>query len=181
MAVEIRGEADFTIMPWRNGKGQTVELARAGPPENFAWRVSRAAVVEDGPFSLFPYVDRILVLLSGAGLVLCFPDGALRRLDRVFDAVRFAGDVSVECALIDGACEDLNVMVDRRFCAARVERHESDAVVAGAGTKMFYALAGEWLVAGLALPVGCLAVVRDEAVVALRGAGLVLGVEIQNR
>jgi environmental stress-induced protein Ves len=168
-------------MPWRNGKGQTVELARAGPPENFAWRVSRAMVVEDGPFSEFLHIDRILVLLSGAGLILRFADGRTARLDRVFDEVRFAGDVRVDCTLIDGVCEDLNFMVDRRVCSARLERHEADAVVAGAGTKLFYALAGEWLVAGLALPVGCLAVVTDEAAVALRGAGLVLGAKIQNR
>ncbi len=180
MAVEIRGPADFVTMPWRNGKGQTVELARAGPPENFAWRVSRAMVVEDGPFSEFLHIDRILVLLSGAGLILRFADGRTARLDRVFDEVRFAGDVRVDCTLIDGVCEDLNFMVDRRVCSARLERHEADAVVAGAGTKLFYALAGVWFVAGLALPVGCLAVVTDEPVVALRGAGLVLGVKIQN-
>ncbi len=181
MGVKIRGPADFVTMPWRNGKGQTVELARAGPPENFVWRVSRAMVAEDGPFSLFPHIDRILVLLSGAGLVLRFADGFSRRLDQVFDDVRFAGDVKVDCTLIDGACEDLNFMVDRRFCAARIERHESDAVVAASGTQLFYALAGDWFVAGEALPVGCLAVVTDEPVVALRGAGLVLGAKIQNR
>ncbi len=171
MAVTIRGDADFVTMPWRNGLGQTTELLRQDGPEGFMWRLSRAAVVEDGAFSLFPHVDRILLLLSGAGLVLQFADGAQVRLTERFGEVRFAGDAALHCALVDGPCEDFNIMADRRYCAPRLVRHQAGAEV---GTGLFYALDGDWTLDGAALPVGHLGVVEGAA--ALAGAGLVLQV-----
>ena len=43
-------QADYRIQPWANGRGQTVELARADDAQGMVWRLSVAAVVEDGPF-----------------------------------------------------------------------------------------------------------------------------------
>ena len=45
---------DFKVMPWANGKGQTVEMWRQDRDGALLWRLSRAAVVEDGDFSNFP-------------------------------------------------------------------------------------------------------------------------------
>ena len=60
-----------TTMPWKNGGGVTHELWRtpkAGP--EFDLRISIAEVAANGPFSLFPGVDRIITLLSGGGFRL---------------------------------------------------------------------------------------------------------------
>ena len=61
---------DFRTMPWANGKGVTVEMARADGPEGMLWRLSRASVVEDGPFSIFPGLERNLTVLTGPGFDL---------------------------------------------------------------------------------------------------------------
>ncbi len=120
-------------MPWRNGLGVTTELARedGAGAVGFLWRLSRADVACDGAFSNFPGVDRILLLLSGAGLKLAF-SGREMTLDKPYDTASFAGDEPVDCILADGACKDFNIMVDRArakaavtiFAAAAVERDE---------------------------------------------------------
>ncbi len=42
-------------MPWRNGKGNTIELLKEDLPnrDGFAWRLSMADVTSDGEFSNF--------------------------------------------------------------------------------------------------------------------------------
>ena len=65
-------------MRWKNGKGETIEVA-VHPPgatlETFDWRISMAAVVEDGDFSSFAGIDRTLAVLGGGPLGLTM-DGA---------------------------------------------------------------------------------------------------------
>lgn len=108
--MRIIRRSDQRVVPWKNGRGETLEIA-VHPPgstlEDFDWRVSSATVAEDGPFSAFPGIDRTLVVLDGPGLTL---DGV--RLDR--HAVhRFAGDVPVSARLHGGPVRDLNVMTRR--------------------------------------------------------------------
>ncbi len=57
--------ADQKVMPWKNGGGTTREIARFPPnQEYYLFRVSNAEVKSNGPFSVFPRYDRILMLLS---------------------------------------------------------------------------------------------------------------------
>ena len=68
----LRAE-NYRRMPWKNGGGETVEIAVS--PEgaglgDFDWRVSMARVEADGLFSVFPGVDRTLSILEGEGMVL---------------------------------------------------------------------------------------------------------------
>lgn len=97
-------------MPWRNGGGTTRELARVDAPDgDFAWRLSMADVTDDGSFSSFPGVDRIIVLLTGAGIDLHTPDGVVA-LRPQWGAHRFPGEDEVYAALVDGPTTDLNLM-----------------------------------------------------------------------
>ena len=51
--------------PWKNGGGETAEIAvsPAGAGfDDFDWRISTAIVAQSGPFSGFPGVDRVLTL-----------------------------------------------------------------------------------------------------------------------
>ena len=68
----IRNE-DLVRVPWKNGGGTTAEVA-AFPEgsgfETFGWRISMADVASDGPFSLFPGIDRTLIVVEGDGIEL---------------------------------------------------------------------------------------------------------------
>lgn len=113
---------DQPVTPWKNGQGSTRQVA-VDPPDaslaqGFRWRVSRAAVGQDGPFSPFPGVDRTLWLLRGAALTLVI-DGQERRLERAYDEVAFPGEAAVVGRLGGGPTEDLNLMHDRSRVHAR--------------------------------------------------------------
>lgn len=183
MPVEVRGAADFVSKPWRNGLGQTTELAREGGEDEFVWRISRAAVTQDGPFSAFPHIDRILVLLSGAGLIFDFGGGGVVKLSEHLNSMAFAGDVPVHCTLVDGPCQDLNIMVDRRWGSAQIFWHHDDGQAVCAAASVFCALDGRWRVNGQALEPGGVAVARDEESVSVRqdGGGTLLQVNFTPR
>jgi len=104
------------VMPWANGLGVTRQVA-IDPPDaslasGFRWRVSRAQVAGDGPFSRFPGVDRSLWLLHGNGLSLDV-EGREVRLSRRLQRCDFAGEAVVHARCLDGPIEDLNLMVAR--------------------------------------------------------------------
>jgi environmental stress-induced protein Ves len=105
------GPEDFRRMPWANGKGVTVELARADGPQGMLWRLSRASVTEDGAFSVFPGIERNLTVLTGPGFDLAGPGVSLQA--RPFAPVAFPGDVPVEAVGVTAPSDDFNVMTAR--------------------------------------------------------------------
>jgi environmental stress-induced protein Ves len=109
------------ISPWRNGGGSTrqitIDPAGADLATGFRWRVSCAQVASDGPFSVLPGVDRSLWLLRGNGMRLCV-DGSDVVIDRAWQRFDFAGEAVITARLVDGPCEDLNVMTARGKVAA---------------------------------------------------------------
>jgi environmental stress-induced protein Ves len=111
----VRG-ADLVALPWKNGGGLTSEIA-AFPTgaafDAFVWRVSIAEVAAAGAFSTFAGVDRTLVLLAGAGMMLDQAGGATLPLNRPLDVARFTGEAVIDARLVDGATRDFNLMVRR--------------------------------------------------------------------
>src|SRR5690349_4472098 len=97
MTTTITRAADLPRVPWRNGQGLTTELAHGGPPDDFRWRVSLADVGRSGDFSLFPGIDRTIVLVEGDGMVLHLPDGP-RPLARDVPFA-FDGGLAVRCTV----------------------------------------------------------------------------------
>lgn len=115
---------------WKNGAGWTREIhvepaalptsegadgGNAGADtgvatDDWSWRLSIAEIEQDAPFSMFPGVDRELVLLQGQGLRLRFEDGAEYLLEPPFQRLRFAGERGVVGELTDGRTEDFNLM-----------------------------------------------------------------------
>lgn len=117
--------ADYRRMPWKNGGGETIEIAVSPPGaslDNFEWRVSMAKVAASGPFSVFPGIDRTLSVLSGDGIVLKIAGRDDVRLDRSSPPYGFPADLACEGVLIAGEIEDLNVMVRRNHLLHRVRR-----------------------------------------------------------
>ncbi|RCK45271.1 hypothetical protein TH25_18220 [Thalassospira profundimaris] len=125
-AVRILRASDYRRMPWKNGGGETVEIAvfpaNAGL-DDFAWRISMATVASDGPFSSFPGIDRTLSILHGAGMTLVIGDKVPVTLTRDTEPYPFAADVATSALLVDGPITDLNVMTRRGHNTHRVTRH----------------------------------------------------------
>ncbi|MFM0739900.1 HutD family protein [Paraburkholderia xenovorans] len=123
----LRG-ADLVATPWKNGGGVTREVA-AFPPgaalDAFVWRVSVADVAQAGPFSRFEGIDRTLVLLSGAGMLLDETSAAgsidTHALTRPLDIARFSGEAQIDARLVAGATRDFNLMVRRDTAVGDVD------------------------------------------------------------
>ena len=111
--------ADFRPMPWANGKGVTIELARADGPGGMLWRLSRASVAENGPFSIFPGIERNLTILTGPGFDLIGDGIALNA--RPFAPVAFPGDVPVTATGVTTPSDDFNVMTARHLPRPQVQ------------------------------------------------------------
>jgi len=103
-------------MPWKNGGGETLELAIApvgAGLDDFAWRISSARVAADGAFSRFVGIDRSLALLGGGGLRLQRGDGRVEELFSGGAVAEFPGEEAITATLADGPVGDLNLMTRR--------------------------------------------------------------------
>jgi environmental stress-induced protein Ves len=108
--VRIQRFSEHTPMPWANGRGTSYEVARDGG-DDWSWRVAIAPVVEAGPFSSLPGVDRYLVVMDEAPLGLVI-DGQPREVSQG-EMVSFAGESAVESFLPEGPTRDCGLMVRR--------------------------------------------------------------------
>lgn len=128
-AVRVVRAADRVTMPWKNGGGVTHELVREGEgAAGFGVRLSIAEVAADGPFSRFPGVDRVILLLRGAGFQLRRADGLVVTVDRPAIPFAFAGEDAWDCTLPGGPVIDFNVMTDRATRRATVDVREPGRV-----------------------------------------------------
>jgi environmental stress-induced protein Ves len=113
--MRLIGPADYRRMPWKNGGGATIEIAVSpsrASLDTFDWRVSMATVIESGPFSSFPGIDRTLCVLRGNGIRLDV-DGNATTLTQSSAPFAFAADARVSGTPLDGPITDLNVMTRR--------------------------------------------------------------------
>ena len=126
----IRASA-YRRMPWKNGGGETAEIA-VFPPQSaldaFDWRISMAHVESDGPFSSFANVDRSLAIVAGVGLRLNIDGREPIELTPASAPVAFPADVPTTVALLAGAITDLNVMSRRGRFTHRLRRMELPGV-----------------------------------------------------
>lgn len=123
MTWQVLHLADVSPSPWRNGGGVTHELAAWPSAADWIWRISVAEVAAGGPFSRFDGVQRWFAVLGGQGVRLKLPD-AEHQLTRASDPFQFEGELAVDCELLDGPTQDLNLMVRRDRASARMERIE---------------------------------------------------------
>jgi len=140
--------AALATQPWKNGAGLTREIAvgpRGATLDRFDWRLSVAHVDRDAPFSAFPGIDRCITLLRGSGVRLQTDDGAIgHTLATVGDPFRFAGEAPLTATLLDGPCDDLNVMVRRGRWSAEIDVLDSEQRVESADAGLVFALDGAW-------------------------------------
>ncbi|MGH8200006.1 MAG: HutD/Ves family protein [Steroidobacteraceae bacterium] len=111
---QVRKYATYHSMPWRNGRGFTREIAREpAVGDDFAWRLSLADIERDGDFSPYPGYRRALVLVAGNRLQLRFRGRGNCLLDPRKRGARFEGDWATRCAVPEGRCTDLSLIVRR--------------------------------------------------------------------
>lgn len=131
--------AALQVSRWRNGGGETREIISYPPGEaDFAWRASIATLSQDGAFSRFPGIDRVITLLRGDAVMLSAP--ALTHTLKPLQPWRFPGEWAIHAAL-RGESEDFNIMTRRDSWEAQVD------VIAQAAASLngvAWVIAGEW-------------------------------------
>lgn len=133
--------ADYREMPWANGRGTTVEILREADAEGLRLRLSMANVVEDGPFSALPGIDRVLVLLDGPGFTLTV-DGAAHTVVPL-SPLRFSGDAAAAAQGVTAPSRDFNVMSRRGGPSPAVCVLHAGEAISAARTLVFALGAGE--------------------------------------
>ena len=144
MPMRLLRNTDHRRMPWKNGGGETIEVT-VHPPDaglaDFGWRVSMATVASDGPFSIFPGIDRTLAVLSGDGMALSIEGLGERRLTPASAPLAFPADAPTTARLSGGPVTDLNVMTRRgRFVHSLVHGADEGPLPPAKGQRLLLAL-----------------------------------------
>lgn len=135
--IEVLRSSDYRPMPWRNGKGTTLEIARQpAAAEPFTWRLSLADITQDGPFSAYPGYRRAMVLVHGDDLRLKFRRHGERRLSPGQRGVRFDGDWITGCTIARGPCTDLSLIVHKGSRGSRACIVRAPSVLAVLSTRL---------------------------------------------
>lgn len=133
--VSILRAAERRPQRWKNGGGVTSEVL-VHPPgagmDDFAWRVSIALVKQEGAFSCFAGVERVLAVLEGE-LDLKI-EGTVTRLDGRGQPITFPGDVPASGRPRGGPVRDINLMVRRRDWFGRMRRSDAAQIATIAQT-----------------------------------------------
>src|SRR3712207_6431371 len=99
--------SSYTLKPWKNGLGMTEEIYIYPKGDNeFLFRISMAALSQSGPFSLYPGIDRSLILLEGKPISLNDLKVA------VLAPVSFRGEENIFATVVAEG-RDLNLMCRR--------------------------------------------------------------------
>lgn len=115
-------KSQYKVMPWKNGKGTTTQLWCVPDVLNYDWRISRATVGVDGPFSHFPGYDRSLSIINGNGIKLSVGSGNFTVLTEESNPFEFSGDDDTTSQLVNGPVLDFNVICRRERIRKRVSR-----------------------------------------------------------
>ncbi|AGT08183.1 HutD/Ves family protein [Paracoccus aminophilus] len=173
----LRAE-DHRRMPWKNGKGITIEIAihpEGASTDDFDWRLSTASVATDGPFSVFPGIDRSLSVLEGDGILLAVEGLGETELRQDTAPFSFPADAPTSARLIGSEITDLNAMSRRGRVTHRLTRHEIAGEISlpvSGETCLIFCGTGRVEVAGTALgKLDCLRLERPEAALQARGTG----------
>ncbi|MCD2528788.1 HutD family protein [Providencia huaxiensis] len=142
---QILTTQDYRNMPWKNGQGSTLELARSHGEglDDFDWRVSIADVKTAGAFSFFENRQRIIGVLEGEGLILHVDKNPAVTLQQK-EFFAFNGDSEVYAELIQGAIRDFNVIYNPEKYQARLQWVNTELInswVSGASEILIFNIA----------------------------------------
>jgi uncharacterized protein len=154
---------ELQSQPWKNGGGITREIAALRKNDSIVWRISLAEVVQDGPFSNFINLTRILTVVKGKGLRLKHQGGVINAL--LYEPVLFDGKLAIHSELIDGPIADLNVIFDSNLCCASASVFSRSTRLGAGRTTVIIGLCGSTRIGGTDdLQYGDTALVDNETV-----------------
>jgi len=126
MNIKITPSSEFKKVLWKNGKGNTLELAKDDKDlANYSWRISIATVSENGVFSNFSGYRRNQVLLKGDGITLSIDGIDNESLNRNLTFLNYDGSCHTVGELKGSAVQLFNVMSLAERFVDSVETFES--------------------------------------------------------
>lgn len=156
MSIQRFKFSELPVTRWKNGGGATREAVNWPPGaglDTFEWRVSIASITANGPFSVFPGVDRQIMLLEGGGVRLKSRDFD-HRLETPFDPFPFRGESAVDCSLLGGPSVDFNVMGRRASGTAELRILDEATVLPRIAHGLLMSIDGQWRMGGSNLAQG---------------------------
>ena len=105
---------------WKNGRGTTQEIAVSHSGEDYDWRMSMADIVESGPFSSFPGMERILVLLTGSEIGINHQGRPLEKFLPLLSPYQFSGDWQTSATIREKG-RDFNLIYRRDKFVGSIE------------------------------------------------------------
>lgn len=108
-------ESHYKNEPWKNGKGETTVIA-VDENNPYLWRLSRALIKEDGPFSSYPEYERCFTVIKGGPVTLSHKERKGRLLHEL-TAYTFDGGWETS-ATLKSLAVDFNVFVLKEKCKA---------------------------------------------------------------
>ena len=158
MALVHLPAAQHAKVPWKNGLGvsQIIASEPSGAGyDTLLWQVGGTAFGMDCPFSSLPQLDRLFMVVEGAGVELVSIDdhGATRThpVTAMHLPYAFRGDWKTDCRLLGGPVRVFNVMARRGKARASVEFLEGGRFSKAAGEIAIAADLGSldaWMAAG---------------------------------
>lgn len=129
--IKVIRAANYRRMRWKNGRGTTLELIRRPeeaslPLEQLHWRVSIAAITENGQFSTFDGYDRSIALINGEGVILHVENNKTVELFTSSAPYRFSGDSYTYAELVKSGVKDFNVISSRKYFVHELFRMRAD-------------------------------------------------------
>ncbi len=113
--------SSYTLKPWKNGLGTTEEIyVHPEGSDEFLFRISMAVLSTSGPFSIYPGIDRSLILLEGKSIRLN------ERSVPLLSPVSFPGEEEI-VATIEGQGCDLNLMCRRGKVSGKIQVFSGEA------------------------------------------------------
>ncbi len=181
--INIISSSNFKTVPWKNGKGETTELAInvEGTLNNFDWRISIASVTENGIFSNFTDYQRNLVLIKGNGIELCHNDTNTDKLVNLLDFATFDGGNKTIGTIPNGAIKDFNIITKAKKYETTVTTHVSNVKeqLNQHGLTFIFSLSAETNITGIdrsttQLAKGDLLMMKDHGKVEVCGEQLII-------
>lgn len=136
---------DYRRQPWRNGKGESRQIAEARDGEGWAgllWSFGRTGFAGPVPFSDLAGVERLITLVAGNGLLLKAQDGGPDLgVPLLADPVGFDGGRQLD-GIAEGSIEVVNLMGRRGAVKIAMAYLGAEALHVAADTVLVHAPAG---------------------------------------
>lgn len=155
--MEIIDLARIAQQAWKNGAGLTRVLAcgQQGGAASIGnqvtiddphWRISLADLHADGPFSVYPGIDRHAVLLSDISVMLFSAHETIHAAP--LHVIHYAGETSLtaRCASYATSPQFLNLMIKRQTCTSTMDVITSAASLTQATHCFVMPITGAWSV-----------------------------------